>query len=236
MNNIRILDCTMKFSAVIAVRAGSKRIVNKNIQAFGDSNLLIHKIRQLKQCPEIDEIIVSSDSDLMLQMAKDEGVLAHKRKSEYADEKSKSFGEMVEYVVSQIESDFIVWTPCVCPLCDENIISLALRKFKEEVMFNEDYDSLVSAKALKEYLWDRQKPLNYSLENHVKSQDLPDLFCVVNGCFIASKQTMLQNKFVHGNKPFLFEIDKIAAIDIDDEYDLSIARALYEKLYTKEKK
>ena len=38
-------------TAVISVRAGSRRLPNKNILPFGGSNLLIHKIRQLKSVP-----------------------------------------------------------------------------------------------------------------------------------------------------------------------------------------
>lgn len=221
------------YTAVIAVRAGSKRVKNKNIQPFGDSNLLIHKIRQLKKVNEINKIVVSSDSEEMLEMAKNEGVEIHVRAIEYADEKTKSFGEMVEYVVSNIDTDYVVWTPCVCPLCGDDVISLMVRKFKEELVFSNRYDSMVSAKLLKEYIWDSEKPINYSIEKHVKSQDLPNWYIVVNGCFISSKTNILHNKFCYGHKPYIYEIDKISAIDIDDEYDLEIARLMYDKLINK---
>lgn len=35
----------MKYTAIIPVRAGLRRLPNKNILPFGDSNLLINKIR-----------------------------------------------------------------------------------------------------------------------------------------------------------------------------------------------
>ena len=41
--------------AVIPVRKGSRRLPNKNILPFGDSNLLIHKIRDLKKINKIDD-------------------------------------------------------------------------------------------------------------------------------------------------------------------------------------
>ena len=80
-----------KITAIIPVRAGSRRLPNKNILPFGDSNLLVHKIRQLQQVKNIDNIVVSSDSDKMLEIAKAEGVLIHKRAIEYADDKTKTF-------------------------------------------------------------------------------------------------------------------------------------------------
>ena len=48
-------------TAVIPVKAKSTRLPGKNILPFADSNLLIHKIRQLKQVESISDIVVSSD-------------------------------------------------------------------------------------------------------------------------------------------------------------------------------
>ena len=83
-----------KTVAVIPVRAGSRRLKNKNILPFGDSNLLVHKIRQLKKVEGI-EVVVSSDSPEMLRMAEAEGVGIHVRSRIYADEVSAPFGEVV---------------------------------------------------------------------------------------------------------------------------------------------
>lgn len=57
-------------TAIIPVRAGSTRLKNKNVAPFAGTNLLINKINQLKLVSEITKIVVSSDSDLMLEMAK----------------------------------------------------------------------------------------------------------------------------------------------------------------------
>ena len=59
-----------KYTAIIPVRAGSKRIKDKNISKFGKINLLENKINILKKIKFIDNIVVSSDSNKMLEMAK----------------------------------------------------------------------------------------------------------------------------------------------------------------------
>ena len=61
----------MDITAVIPVRAGSTRIKDKNIKPFAGSSLLEIKIEQLKRIPTVNEIIVSSDSRHMLNIAKD---------------------------------------------------------------------------------------------------------------------------------------------------------------------
>ena len=90
----------MSITAIIPVREGSRRLKNKNVAPFAGTNLLINKINQLKQVKEISNIVVSSDSDLMLSMAKSQGVDIHKRAIEFCDEKSKTFGEVVSHIWS----------------------------------------------------------------------------------------------------------------------------------------
>ena len=63
----------MSFTAIIPVREGSRRLKNKNIAPFAGTNLLINKINQLKEVNEIEHIVVSSDSDMMLKMAESRG-------------------------------------------------------------------------------------------------------------------------------------------------------------------
>ena len=55
-------------TAVVAVRKGSQRVPNKNIRPFGDSNLLQMKLDTLKEVDGIDDIIVNSDCDEMLDI------------------------------------------------------------------------------------------------------------------------------------------------------------------------
>ena len=219
------------YTAIIPVREGSQRLKNKNILPFGESNLLIHKIRQLKQVSSIDSIVVSSDSDVMLEMADKEGVKTHKRALEYSDEKTRSFNEVVENVVLGAEGDHILWTPCVCPLFDSTYLENGIKTYKNEVIPGNYHDSLISVSSVKEYLWDEEKPLNYTVEHHVPSQQLPNWYSVINGLYMAPRQLMLERKYFFGYTPFLFEVNKIAAIDIDDEYDMEMARAIYNHMY-----
>ena len=59
-----------KLIAVIPIRKGSQRVKHKNFKPFGDKNLLIHKIEILKKLDFIDEIIINTDSDKAISIAK----------------------------------------------------------------------------------------------------------------------------------------------------------------------
>ena len=103
-------------TAVIPVRAGSTRLKNKNVAPFAGTNLLVNKIRQLQEVPEITKIVVSSDSDMMLAMAKTVGADTHKRAPEYCDEKTKTFGEVVRHIAENVDGETILWATCTSPL------------------------------------------------------------------------------------------------------------------------
>ncbi len=211
-------------TAVIPVRAGSRRLPNKNILPFGESNLLVHKIRELKKIKNIDKIVVSTDSDEMIKMAIEEGVEYQKRPYEYCDEQTKTFNEVVEYIANTIETDILIWAPCVCPLIKKESFEKAIEAFLN-LDFN--YDSVVSAMLVKEYIFDEKGPINFSIENHVPSQKLPDWHLIKNGFFIANAKDMAEWKFVYGKKPKLIEISKFESVDIDDKSDFDLASYIY---------
>ena len=211
-------------TAVIPVREGSRRLKNKNIAPFAGTNLLIHKIEQLKKVNEITKIVVSSDSELMLNMAKLNGVDTHKRAVEYCDEKSKSFGEVVRHIAESVDGQHILWATCTCPLVFPNVYSNAIKQYFAAL--NEGYDSLISFEVLKKYLWNDDGPINYKLGlEHIPSQDLPDVYIPTFGITMSPRQKMIEWCYFHGHNPFKYMIDKRSSIDVDDGLDLAAARA-----------
>lgn len=217
-------DSQGKITAVIPVREGSRRMKNKNIAPFNGTTLLEHKIEVLKKVPEVSDIVVTSDSEYMLQLAVRHDVAIHRRPVEYCDEVSRSFGEMVKYVCSQIEGDHILWAPCTAPLITPELFSEAIAKYFEAL--DQGYDSLVSVELFKRFLWNEEAPVNYELGvKQVPSQQLPNLYVITAGIHLAPMQKVLNWSYVYGPHPYKMEIDKFSAIDIDDELDFIQAEA-----------
>lgn len=219
-------------TAIIPVRAGSRRLKNKNIQPFHTSNLLIHKIRQLKEVPAVTSIVVSSDSDEMLEMAREAGAETHKRALEYCDEKTKTFGEVVAHICDQVQGDHILWATCTSPLVLPGNYSEAIRVYHEAL--RSGFDSLMSVEKFKRYLWNDQGPVNYKLgKEHVPSQQLPELFFVTDGILLAPRLKMIEWNYFHGTSPKIFPLEKIHCVDIDDQLDLEVAKAWFPILMNK---
>ena len=70
-----------KLTAIVPVRKGSQRIKNKNFKPFAGKNLLRIKLEILKKIDIIDSIVVNSDSEEALTMAKEFGVEQFRRRA-----------------------------------------------------------------------------------------------------------------------------------------------------------
>ena len=223
-----------KITAIVPVRAGSRRLKNKNVSPFAGVNLLLFKLNQLKKVKSIDKIIVSSDSDIMLKFAKDMGVGTHKRDVEYCDEKTKTFGEVVKHIAESVSGEHILWAPCTAPLVFPKTYKDAIEKYIDLVL-NGSYDSLMSVEPFKRYMWDDNGPINYELGlKHVPSQELTPYYFVSDGILLAPRLKMIEWSYFHGVNPLKYKLDKRESIDIDDRLDLEVARAwldLDEKVY-----
>ena len=214
----------MSITAIIPVREGSRRLKNKNIAPFAGTNLLINKIDQLKKVKEISNIVVSSDSDLMLELARSQGVTTHKSAIEFCDEKTKTFGEVVAHICENVSGDDILWATCTAPLVFPKHYSEAIQLYYNAI--EEGFDSLVSMEAFKRYLWDDNGPVNYELgKKHVPSQQLPVLYFVTDGILLAPRKRMIEWNYFHGPNPYKYILDKRTSLDIDDGLDLVCARA-----------
>lgn len=212
-------------SAIVPVKGSSSRLPNKNILPFGDSNLLQHKIEQLKQVKGLHEIIVSSDSDEMLAIGEKCGVKAIKRPTQYADE-SVPFGMFLEYVCDIIDGDHLMWacatSPCVEPYLYEKAIKVYFEKLQE------GYDSLITCAPYQTYLMDENGPLNFKMGlEHKNSEQLPMLYHFTNGIDLAPKDKVKEWHYNYGPKAYRLLVNKREAADIDDVYDYEMAKILY---------
>lgn len=214
-----------QITAIIPVREGSRRLKNKNLAPFAGVSLLLHKIRQLQRTPSVTEIVVSSDSARMLEVATNAGVSTHVRPSEYADDISgRPWGETVAYVAGSVPGDIAMWCTVTSPLVDEGIFEAAIETFLDAR--GSGFDSLLTVTPLHEFLWDTSGPLNYALgQGHVPSQQLPELYRATFGVFVAERLSMVEWEYVHGPSPYRMVLGKRESVDVDDGLDLLCARA-----------
>ena len=211
--------------AIIPVRAGSERVKNKNIRPFAGSNLLEIKIKQLKQIDRLDGIIVNSDSDKMLEIARNLGVETVKRESYYASS-NVSINEVYVNLAQNCSSEIILFVDVTNPLIKIETINLVIDTYIKNI---KNFDSVNTVNSIKMFLWQNGKPLNYDESKKPRSQDLPDIYAINSALNIIDKQIMIKQRAFVGKNPYLLPINNIEGLDIDNEIDFEFAEFMYKK-------
>lgn len=129
--------------AIIPARGGSKGIRNKNLKLIGGKPLLSYVIEICQETPEIDRVIVSTDSDEIKAVAvAHNGVIVVDRPAQFATDGSPS-EEAILHAVETLDDqglDFgtVIFVQATSPLSEPEDFSKLIRKVTEE-----GYDSAV---------------------------------------------------------------------------------------------
>ena len=215
----------MKIKALVAVRSGSQRVVNKNIRPFAGSSLLEIKLNQLKRIPNIDGIVVNSNDDKMLEIESNMGCEVVKRDEYYASNQV-SMSEVYRNMAENVNADVIAYINATNPLLNDRTIVQAIENYKKNIS---QYDSLNSAHLIKEFLFKENLPINYDLRHQPRSQDLPDISALNFAINIISREKMIECKNVVGYKPNIYIIDEVEATDLDNPLDFDFAEFVYKR-------
>ena len=107
--------------AVVPVRVGSTRVTDKGIRPFVDTTLLEKKIASLKMVSGIDDIVVSSDGQNILDIATKNGASTHLREGYYASSGCTG-SEFFENLANSIDSDVLVYSPPTSPFISPSTV------------------------------------------------------------------------------------------------------------------
>lgn len=211
-----------KLVAVIPVRAGSQRVKDKNFRPFAGKSLLEHKLELIKTLP-VEDIIVNTDSERAIEIAKEHNVNYHRREPYFASSQCSN-SEFHHYLAKVTDSENILVAQVTAPLIKRDSYLKAIDDF-----YKNDCNSLMSVRILKEFIWYKGKPLNYSLEKTPNSQDLPEYLVPTFGLVIVERDTMLDSRSYIGSKPYFLPISQVESIDIDTDIDFDFAEYMFKE-------
>jgi CMP-N-acetylneuraminic acid synthetase len=214
-------------TAVIPIRKGSQRVKNKNLRVFNKKNLLIYKIEKLKKLKHINKIIINTDSDEAINIAKDLNVDFWKRDKYFASSECSN-SEFWSYIAETTKSDYIMFTNCTSPLVKIETYNKVLEKFNK---IKDKNDSLNTVTEEKNFLYLDNKGLNFDPKKTPNSQNLPDIVKLNFAINILSTKLMYLKKSVIGDKPYFFRLDQVEGFDIDTPFDFEFAEYLHKKLF-----
>lgn len=216
-----------RIAALVPMRHSSERVPGKNYRPIGGRPLFHHIVDTLRSCPEVDEIVIDTDSDLIMADAAvsfpDVRVLA---RPEHLRAGTVPMNDVLLHDIGRVEADLYLQTHSTNPLLRSATISAAILQFLDE---RDDYDSLFGVTRLQTRLWSAEgTPLNHDPAVLLRTQDLEPVF-EENSCIYLFTRELLEQRGTRiGARPLLYEIPRDEAWDIDEEIDFEVVSALFE--------
>jgi len=212
-------------AALVPMKAHSERVPNKNIRDFLGRPLFYYIIETLSKSEYIKDIYINTDSNRISEEAPKvfEKVNVIERPLELRGD-LVSMNKVIGCDVSQIDYQFFLQTHVTNPLLKTETIDRAI-----ELLFNslDKYDSLFAVTKTQSRFFDHNfKPINHDPSQLLRSQDLSPMYEENSNFYIFSKNSFMNKQSRIGEKPLLFEVNKLEAIDIDTIDDFKLAEAV----------
>lgn len=218
----------MKVVALIPIKLDSKRIPGKNIKPFYDGTPLMYFIqRTCLSARNIDEVYIYCADDKVKEYIIP-GVNYLKR-PKYLDSDNINANDFIREFMKEIDADIYVNAHATSPFAKVSTIEECVDK-----VASGEYDSAFCAEAIRTFMWQDGKPINFDPNCFPRTQDLPLIFGETSIAYVFTKESFIKNNRRLGNKPFIKEVGKIEAMDIDYPEDFDICNAIYKELLKNE--
>ena len=214
-----------KIVALVPMRHDSVRVVGKNYRPICGKPLYAHIIETLLACPEIDSILVDTDSPVVLEgLERDYPEVKRLLRPEHMRADTLPMNDILVYDTGQIEADLYLQTHSTNPLLKPETISNAIQALRTVWP---EHDSLFGVTRLQTRLWDANtQAVNHDPNVLLRTQDLPPIYEENSCIYLFTRETLVARSNRIGHKPMMFEIEAEEAWDIDEEIDFSVAEAL----------
>jgi len=221
---------------VIPARSGSKSVKDKNIRPLGGRPLMAWSIKVSLACKQIDQVVVSTDSDKYAQLAKFYGAEVINRPAEMAQDETPMIS-VLEHVLSVKTADTIVLLDPTSPFRLVKDIEACLEKINEPAT-----DSVVTVTEAEHnpyfimgtighndywqfLLIKPDKPI-------IRRQDAPKVYQLNAGIYVIKKAIIESGKiFTDKTKVIVMPIER--SVHIDTKMDFKFAEFLLKEGYVK---
>jgi CMP-N-acetylneuraminic acid synthetase len=226
----------MNYIALICARGGSKGLPDKNIRPLGGKPLISWSIDIAKKVDRIAKVIVSTDSEGIVKIAKKYGAeVPFIRPIELAQDNSPEWlvwKHALEYLSKnkQMKIDALVIIPPTAPLRHVDDINNCLDEFEKgqvdivitvsEAHRNPYFNMIVNNK-------DGYSSLVIKPESQVtRRQDAPVVFDMTTVAYVVRPQFLNESSSIFSGRVKSVCIPQDRAIDIDTLLDFKIAESL----------
>lgn len=209
----------MKAACFIPIKLNSERVVGKNFRILCGKQLYQHIIKNAIAAHCFDDIFVDTDSNEVKAFCKENNVHIIERK-EHLAKNTANGNDLLNYHYSLYpEYDYYFQLFATAPFLQPASIAKAVNTLTESSV----YDSTFTALREHSFFWFNQTPVNYRPCILPRSQDMEPVYEETTGLYGMSNEALKKYHCRIGSKPFICEVSKFEAVDINTEDDLKMA-------------
>jgi N-acylneuraminate cytidylyltransferase/CMP-N,N'-diacetyllegionaminic acid synthase len=231
------------FACTICARKGSKGVKNKNVRLLEGKPLISHSIEQAIDAGFGETLIVSSDSDEILEIANSYQV-PHiiRRPDELAHDTADKL-EAIKHAITAVESKINCTFSNILDLDPTSPLRLVDDIFAAIDLFrNSNADNLITGMSSRRSPYFNLVETNSNgfvslskppTERIFRRQDSPKCYDMNASIYIWKRKFLFDNTQVFGNKTVLYSMPENRSIDIDSELDFEFVSFLMHKKNSK---
>ena len=215
----------MKLVALVPMRHHSQRVPGKNYRNIAGKPLYQHIIETLLAVPEINEIVVDTDSNPVMDGLRENFPQVRIiNRPEHLRADDMPMNEILIHDTEQYPADFYLQTHSTNPLLKAETISRAIQAFQANYP---KLDSLFSVTRWQTRLYFQDgRAINHNPRELIQTQDLPPVYEENSCMYIFTRENLITKRHRISDHPLMFEIPRLEAVDIDEESDFQIAELL----------
>lgn len=218
-----------KVLAIIPARGGSKGLKDKNIASLLSKPLIAWSIEAALHSSTITNTLVSSDSDTILDIAKQYGASILKRPDALAKDTTPS-EPVISHVLENVSEsyDYLILLQPTSPLRNSKDIDAAFN-----LLMRKEADALISVyepshHPLKSFTTTAEGYLEGIVNNDypfMRRQDLPQAMYPNGAIYIISVALFKQTQKLFAEKTLAYLMPQSRSIDVDSQEDLALIEA-----------
>lgn len=224
--------------AIIPARGGSKRIPRKNIRDFLGKPILAYSIETAIKTGIFDEIMVSTDDDEIVSIAKNLGASVPFLRKE---DTSNDFAPLVDVLLEVIREydklgESFENVCCILPTAPLVTVGNVVEAYN--VLVDSKYDSVCpvvpfSYPILRSLSLDNSGKLkmNWPEYRHSRSQDLPMSYHDTGTFYWIKCKALIEDKKIFAENGTAIILDELQVQDIDTETDWALAEMKYRLIH-----
>lgn len=209
----------MRIACFIPIKANSERVPGKNFRNLCGKPLYYYIITNAIKAQCFDDIYVDTNSDEIKQFCEELGVKTIERKDELTKNTANG-NDLLNYHYEKFPSyDYYFQLFATAPFLQPESIAKAVNT----LVGSNIYDSTFTAIREHGFYWFNKTPINYRPCILPRSQDMEPVYEETTGLYGMSKDALKHYHCRIGAKPYICEVSKFEAVDINTEEDLKIA-------------